>query len=247
MRKKILCLALIAVMVLGTSMNVVARDLQGSDNWLVNFDGNELDSNYTSQNVADDLKDFAPGDNITLKVNVKNSFAGDTDWYMTNEVIQSLEDASSASGAAYTYRLTYVAPDNAETVLYDSDTVGGEGSTQAGEGLHQATGSLKDYIYMGRLSQGKSGRVQLYIALDGETSANDYQETLGKIQLKFAVEKVAAGTTTTQNRIVQSVVKTGDDTRLMLISIILLISGIVVLILGIVTWKRQRKHREEGE
>lgn len=46
---------------------------------------------------------------------------------MTNEVIQTLEDAqSSAEGGAYEYKLTYVGSDNAEKVLYDSSTVGGK-------------------------------------------------------------------------------------------------------------------------
>ena len=57
----------------------------------------------------------------------QNSDSTDTDWYMTNEVIQTLEDAqSSAEGGAYEYKLTYVGSDNAEKVLYDSSTVGGE-------------------------------------------------------------------------------------------------------------------------
>ena len=74
---------------------------------------------------------------------------------MTNEVLQTLEDAQdSASGAAYEYRLTYVDSKNKETVLYDSSTVGGEGSSAAGEGLKQADTSLDEYFYLGRLAKG---------------------------------------------------------------------------------------------
>lgn len=38
-----------------------------------------------------------PGDSITLKVEIKNSDTGSTDWYMTNEAIQSLEDAADVA------------------------------------------------------------------------------------------------------------------------------------------------------
>ena len=76
---------------------------------------------------------------------------------MTNEVLQTLEDAQdSASGAAYEYRLTYVDSKNKETVLYDSSTVGGEGSSAAGEGLKQADTSLDEYFYLGRLARVKA-------------------------------------------------------------------------------------------
>lgn len=248
MKKKILCLALMTVLVLGTSMNVMAKDLQGSGNWTVDFDGKKMNSNFTSQNISDEMSGVQPGDSIDMSVKVINSSADDTDWYLTNEVLESLEDAAkNASGAAYTYRLAYVADDNSETVLYDSSTVGGEGSTAAGEGLHQATESTQDYMYLGRISQNQSGTVHLKVALDGESTANDYQRTVAGLQMNFGVEKVAAGNTTTVNRVVQNVVKTGDHMNLLWISIALLASGIVILILGVIIWKRRRQNDRKGE
>ena len=53
-----------------------------------------------------------------------------TDWYMTNEVLKSLEDSVSvAEGGAYTYILTYKDAAGTETVLYSSEVVGGEEDT----------------------------------------------------------------------------------------------------------------------
>ena len=79
---------------------------------------------------------------------------------MTNEVIQTLEDAqSSAEGGAYEYKLTYVGSDNAEKVLYDSTTVGGEGASKAGEGLKQIDNSTQEYFYLGRLASNNTGTV----------------------------------------------------------------------------------------
>ena len=53
-----------------------------------------------------------PGDSITLKVQIRNADTGATDWYMTNEALQSLEDAADvADGGAYSYRLAYTGAD----------------------------------------------------------------------------------------------------------------------------------------
>ncbi len=138
MKKKILCLVMTLVMTAGAATTAFARDYQGADGWQVTFDGSKMSSNFQDNDVTDEMANIQPGDSIELKVNVMNSDSGSTDWYMTNEVIQTLEDAQqSAAGGGYSYRLTYVGSDKKETVLYDSTTVGGEGSSKTGEGLKQ--------------------------------------------------------------------------------------------------------------
>ena len=123
MKKKILCLAMTVIMAAGVHTTAFAKDYPGADGWQVNF---------KSSNVTDELANIQPGDSIELKVQLKNSDSTDTDWYMTNEVIQTLEDAqSSAEGGAYEYKLTYVGSDNAEKVLYDSSTVGSRRRSEA--------------------------------------------------------------------------------------------------------------------
>ena len=64
MKKKILCLAMTIIMVVGASMTTYAKDHQGKDGWLVNFDGKELDSNFGSSNLADEAALVQPGDSI---------------------------------------------------------------------------------------------------------------------------------------------------------------------------------------
>lgn len=248
MKKKILCLAMTVIMVVGASMTTYAKDHQGADSWQVDFDGKDLNSNFGSSNVADEVAVVLPGDSIDLKVQIKNSDSGKTDWYMANEVIQTLEDANEqASGGVYEYRLSYV--NSSETrVLYDSTTVGGEGASQSGEGLHQASDSLKDYFYLDRLSQGQTGTVHLWVKIEGETQGNGYQQTLAKLQMNFAVEEVAEGGTTTRNRVIRQVVKTGDTSKVLLLCALALVSGLVLLILGVVTMKKnQQRRRRKGE
>jgi predicted alternative tryptophan synthase beta-subunit len=51
-----------------------------------------------------------PGDYTDIVLSVKNEHKATTHWYMTNEVLKTLEDtrdAAALSGGAYTYRLAY--------------------------------------------------------------------------------------------------------------------------------------------
>lgn len=183
---------------------------------------------------------------------------------MTNEVLKSLEDSQSiAEGGAYGYKLTYVGPDKKETVLYDSETVGGE-DAQKGEGLHQATDALEKYLYLDRLSKGDVASVHLTVKLDGETQGNDYQDTLASLQMSFAADPVTVTTVTKkgEDKVVNKTVtktvqtptknivrspKTGDTTQILAISAVALASGVILLILAVVLIKKRKEEKGEGQ
>ncbi|MBS6195099.1 MAG: hypothetical protein KH828_05915 [Clostridiales bacterium] len=249
MRKKILCLAMAAVMSLGTTVTAHAEHFEGSSDWKVEFDGDKMNSNFESSAMSEEIYKLLPGDSMELQVSLENVSDGETDWYMTNEILQSLEESQSvAEGGAYTYRLTYTDPDNTETVIYDSETVGGD---SAEDGLHEATDSLEDYFYLDRLEKGKSGRVHLTVVLDGETQGNAYQDTLARLQMNFAVEKVTARTVIETGDPVKKVVKkyvtapkTGDPTDIMKVCAITLVSGVVLLVLGVAAMKKRRNDKK---
>ena len=102
MKKKILCLAMTVIMAAGVHTTAFAKDYQGADGWQVHFTGDKMESNFENKTVSDELATIQPGDSIELKVQLKNSDKGETDWYMTNEIIQTLEEAQeSAEGGAY--------------------------------------------------------------------------------------------------------------------------------------------------
>ncbi|MGN0399713.1 MAG: sortase B protein-sorting domain-containing protein [Blautia sp.] len=263
MKKKILCLVMAAVMTVGTAVTAYAEEFKSDKNWYVDFDGNKMNSNFTSQEMAQEIYGILPGDTMKMEVQIKNSGKGQTDWYMSNEILKSLEEGSKAENGAYTYILTYDDAAGEETVLYDSDTVGGEGVTDAGEGLHQATDALEEYFYLDRLDTGKSGTVHLTVCLEGETQGNNYQNTLARLQMNFAVEKVepsvivekgedkiikktVTGKSTTIRKTVVKNPKTGDTANLLLFSAAALVSGIVLLVLGIMSVKKRSKN-EKGE
>lgn len=227
---------------------------EGSGRLAGRINGKKIVSNFDSGTLADEAGNVQPGDSITLKVEIKNSDTGSTDWYMTNEAIQSLEDAADvAQGGAYSYRLAYKGPKGQEIEIYNSENVGGESTTGKLEGLHQATDTLNDYFYLDRLESGKSGTVTLKVTVEGETQNNDYQKTLAKLQMTFAVEKVTAsvvkhtpGKVHTETRMITNRVQTGDTAHILLFCLLGLTSGLVLLFIGVKSSKR-RKNGQKGE
>lgn len=234
MKKRLLCLALAATMVVGTAMTANAEEFYGSQDWKVSFNGDKMESTFDSGVMTEEILQIQPGDTITLKVALSNGSKEKTDWYMTNEVIQTLEDTQSvAEGGAYTYILSYSGPDG-EEILFSSEAVGGEGQSAAGEGLHQATDALEEYFYLDRLNEAESGYVQLVVKLDGETQGNAYQDTLAKLSMNFAVEKVNA------DKIYKTSAKTGDFAPMMMVSTVALAGGLILLFAAVVLTKKRR-------
>ena len=189
-KKSILASGLAAFLVLASSVTGFAEDRQGASGWKVEFDGKKLESNFSTANMDDEIYNMQPGDSVELTISLKNSYdKGEVDWYMKNQVLQTLEDAGSMSGGAYDYLLTYKDKDGKSTTLYSSEKFGGEGRYN-GVGLKGATTTLDDYFYLDRMGKDDTGVVTLKVALDAETLVNDYQNTLARLQMDFATELV---------------------------------------------------------
>ena len=250
MKKKILCLVMMLVLVFSLSTTALAEDYQGTAGWKVSFDGKKMNTNFASADMTKDVLAILPGDSITLEIGLENAVDKKTDWYMTNEVLQTLEDSNNtAQGGAYTYILTYLDPAGQETILYSSEVVGGESLVRADqeEGLHQASSGLENFFYLDRLEKGEKATIRLYVKLDGETQGNAYQDTLAKLQMNFAVEPINDETITTyveKEVIVYTPgVNTGDNNPVVLLSVAALVSGLAILLLAVVI---MRKRRQEG-
>ena len=255
MKKKCIGLLLAFCLFACTGMEARADDLFGQSGWKVTFTSeNKMESNFGRGDMDEAISGMQPGDNITFTLELGSQNSSVTDWYLTNKVVQSLEDTSKNSntgGGAYTYYLAYTGA-NRSVVLFDSDTVGGENS----EGLKEATGALENYIYLDTLSPGQGGSIILRVALDGETQGNAYQDTLANLQMQFAVE-VRPGPVTvveegppgtpqpgTPGRIV--VVRTGDDTNLAPYVVAMAVSGILFLLLGIYGARQNKKEKRRA-
>ena len=129
MKKKRRSAGVMAVLcfLLASSVSVWAEDRQGASGWQVTFDGKKMESNFTSADMSNEAGAMQPGDSVELTVTIKNTFDGQADWYMKNEVLESLEDAGDAAGGAYDYLLTYTDIKGQTTTLYSSEKFGGDG------------------------------------------------------------------------------------------------------------------------
>ncbi len=250
MKKKLCSLFLILLLTAGNVMTAHGEELIGGNGWYVRFTGDKMESNFKSSDIADAVSKLLPGDSIRISISLENKDKYATDWYMTNTVLQSLEDSQEvAEGSAYTYILTYTNSKGEEEVLYSSENVGGEKPSRAGEGLHEATDSLKDYFYLDKLETDKKATISLKVTLDGETHGNAYQNTIAKLQMNFAVDKLQNDTESRResNEIykVGNDVRTGDQMQILLWSLLALLSGIAFM--GLAMASRRRRGGEDHE
>jgi len=217
-----------------------------------NYDGKTMDNNFqylddqdentmlerkADPSIADVLGDRAvrlqPGDEIEFKINLKNYYTKSTDWYVTHDIIDSLERGSAQDGA-YDYELGYMkTATSTPKILFSSYSVGGDNRS----GLEEINSALKtDYTHDGqkylfldtlKANEGDNNGPYVYLkmTLDGETQGNGYQERLADLKMNFAVQVVSSnGTTTTR-----TAPKTGDENNLLPYYIAMTISGLMFL------------------
>jgi hypothetical protein len=242
---RILCRIFTMAFVLLAPVTVFADNLSVEEDWVVTYGEKGLSTNFATDAVSQTISGVMPGDTISYQVTIKNEKSGNTDWYMTNSVIESLED-DTASGGAYTYQLFYTDADGTVSALYDSDRVGGDDS----EGLMQVNSAEGDYFYLGRLSQGATGTVSLNITLDGNTQTNSYMSKLAQLQMNFAVEDAVSSVVTINNVIpgtyapvtetpkANATVLNGPKTGDVILPLVLSAIGTAVGLLFLIIWAR---------
>ena len=93
---------------------------------------------------------------------------------------------------------------------------------------------LEEYFFLEEMAANGSGKLQLRVELDGETQGNAYQDTLAKLSMNFAVEvRDKPGN--------PPPVYTGDNRNLLPYVIAAGVSGMVLLVLGIVSLRRRKE------
>lgn len=241
MKKRIITICAVMLLALTSSVTALADDLKGESGWRVIFDGSKMDSNFSSSKIDEQLNRVEPGDSIELTMNLKNNYNGQVDWYMKNEVLETLEATDDISGAGYDYTLTYTDKDGQATTLFASKKFGGDGRYN-GVGLKGATTSLDDYFYLDRMGNGDTGVITLNVKLDGPGTRNVYQNTLARLQMDFAAEIAETGS---GNRAADTrrTVRTGDQSRILLYIVLTLAAGLILLVIAV---KRLREERGEA-
>ena len=233
MRKKLLCLLLAFLLLCSFSVFASAEALAGDVTFTAG--AKMVEENFNVDQVFNALE---PGDSATYTVYVHNQHPQTTRWYMSNEVLKSLEESAAAGkilGGAYSYKLTWAGPGGSQ-VIYDSTSdnaehvnfVGGDYGFEDRIGLHEATDNLEDFFFLDTLNSGESGVVTLTVSLEGETQGNIYQNTAARIQMNFAVElkdgKEGGGTVAPP---------TGDENNLMPYYIGMVVAGLLFLYLAL--------------
>ena len=247
MNKRIL--SVICLLCLICSISVTSYAVSLSSNvgtvWF-DADGKSMKNDFTEKNLTEALykrlSSLQPGDDVTFTINLRNNYSKASNWYMTSEIIDSLEKAgATASGGGYTYDLRYINNTNSSKsrVLYSSETVGGdptESQAVGDQGLMEVNKSLKEdykrngvsYFYLDNLARGQGGQIVLKIALDGETQGNTYQDRLADLRMNFAVQVVEPNSPNppSGNR---TAPRTGDENNLLPYYIAMIVSGLLFL------------------
>lgn len=245
-------LALMIAMIAGSAMAASAESFDYTDKDFHCYYDGSMDTNFTAKTVAQAVEDLQPGDDMTFKVTYQNKSGDTTDWYMENAIEKTLEQTrerktavggiDTAENGGYSYELIHIDKNGAEDVLFNSEGLdkvfGGEDDkAETGrEGLKQATNALEDWFYIQTLEPGETGEVILKVALEGETEVNDYMDTDGGLNVRFAVEVPEKGT----KKIIKRV-NTGDYTNVTKWVAIMIAAAVLLLILAVISRKKDRK------
>ena len=243
--KKITTLLLALVMMLMMSQAAFAQDRTANGGDFV-FDGDELSWDTSSGSIREALSGLQPGDTVKIKINYTNDSDKETDWYLRNEVLKTLEDASSAAGGGYSYKLTNHGK-TGTMEIFDSKAVGGSDAYEPSgiaKGLKAATDAteMEDFFYIDTLGAGDGGYTELVVGLDGESQANVYENTAAELQLEYAVE-IAEGEDVI--KYVHRKVDTGDMTNIML-PVAVFAGALVLLVLAVLSYRKDRKDGDEA-
>ena len=230
-----------------------ADTIPTTSNWTVTYpeEGGVLNDDFPAREWADDLKGLQPGDDVFFTVTLRQEFAEDSDWYMSNEVLKTLERGIQAAdnpyvNSGYEYELTYTNPAGQTRTIYRSASIGG-GEGQDPEGLLEATDALDEFFYLDTLKKGQTAHVDLHILLDGETEQNAYFDTLAQVKMKFAVETTTSSNTTGSKKSPgRGAVQTGDPNDLFPYYVAMLVSGLLLLLLAVDSVRRRRQRAQEA-
>lgn len=230
MKKRLFSFLLAGIILIGLVPSALADVKDGHVTFTQN--AKMVQENFDVYQVYDGLE---PGDSRSYNVHITNSYPSTTRWYMSNEVLKTLEE-NGISGGSYKYTLTYTNPGKQVTVLYpktETDKMIGNneeiGNTDGGRvGLKEATEDLEKFFLLDTLNPNENGLVTLTVHFEGETDDNSYQNTMAQIKMNFAAEIVPTGS----NRTVRAV-KTGDENNLVPYYIGMIVAGLLFLYLAL--------------
>lgn len=234
---------LFALMMIISARPVYAEDYSFSGECV--FDGEKISTDYDQKSFSKALGQLEPGDTIDCAVTYRNDSSKKTEWYMRNSVLETLEESKTqAENGGYTYILKNTGPGGNTTTIFDNSGVGGDKKNGKPEGLKQATDATGNYFFIQDLKAGQKGKTTLHVEFEGETGVNDYMDTNGKIMLSYGVE-IAGQDKTTESH--GDTPQTGDPGNNTWLLIAINITALLLLIIGIIRWRKERKEGEADD
>ena len=213
------------------------------DGGTFSYDGSRINNSKAAATFDEEIANLQPGDEMTFTFTYKNDSDESTEWYLENKVVKTLEEQDAVNGG-YTYELVNDGKEKGHVEIFRSKAVAGyEDANQdkADKGLTSATNATEDWLYIDTLKPGQSGKTTLKVALDGESQPNSYENRNGQLRIAYAVEETAVG----EDVIKRRVVDTGDETNLF-IPVAAFVGAMILLILAILSYRRDRKDGEEA-
>lgn len=213
--KRFLSIFLTAVLALGLAVPALAQDGQaiysGSAEEFIFQPGSE----FSPTDLFPNFKDVMPGDSIQQKIMVRNDPSKEIKVRIYLRALGAHEGSEE-----FLSQLHLTVTEDTDTLLFDAPA--------------DQTAQLTDWVYLGTLYSG--GECQLTVTLDVPvTLDNEFKNLIGYLDWEFAVEELPTE---------QSDPKpphTGDDSNILLWSVLL---GVSILVMLLLIFGRKRKEKQ---
>lgn len=126
----------------------------------------------------DQFVGMLPGDTAVQVIELKNEYKDEMSFFLSQETINEVKQANSASGGAFQYSLSIgLSEDGSDAISLLEQEVGGiDGNGEALEAFSKIE-DLKDYSYVAKLKQGECAYIFLSLYVDGEGNDNQRKDT----------------------------------------------------------------------
>ncbi|MCR5641197.1 MAG: LPXTG cell wall anchor domain-containing protein [Lachnospiraceae bacterium] len=245
----------VAVAAVALNFGITAQAAGTADLTVAYTAGEKME--YTSGDLTGVFAGIAPGETKTATIEIQNNSNHAANISISQETVKALEDASTASGGAYSYDLTYVDAAGNTVSLLQTVAGGYSSGTASTAGLKDVT-ELEDYTMISRLDSGDKTYVYLTLGVDGEGVKNAYKSTTAQIDLNFMASyvdsstgkivyvntpSVRKGNTRYVDRVVEQIVPvlTGDN-NMIWVGLVVLLAGVGILLVGM----KKRKAGDEA-
>lgn len=213
MKKKIVSIVLSLITLMSICSPVMAQE-----DSIFTFEG-DSGKFITEEGDNNGFEGMMPGEQRNVSIILKNDDRSSMDFFMNAEILDNIADKGNQD-AVYDFKISRDGEEFFSTVIgADGNTIGEEYLTE------------DNNIKLATLAKGEESRIIISLTLDGDSAENSYMNQDGKIKLQFSVGTPVENTGTTQtviDRIIQYV-KTGDNTPLILMGGLLMVSLIGIL------------------